>query len=152
MSDRACGRLAQRLEALGIAVVALPLTNLWLLGRRPGRTPVRRPLAPIAQLQEAGVTVAVASDNVQDPWFPGGDLDPIELLRFSGAGSPAPALEPPGPVLFHHGTRAHPPAGLGRCAASGGSGGSGGAGGRDWSDLLARPPARRVLRCGIWLR
>ena len=30
-----------------IKVVALPLTNAWLLGRRPGDTPVTRPLAPI---------------------------------------------------------------------------------------------------------
>jgi hypothetical protein len=68
---------------LEVAVVALPLTNLWLLGRRPERTPLLRVQAPIRSLQRAGVLVALGGDNVQDPWYPGGDFDPIELLRLS---------------------------------------------------------------------
>ena len=58
-----------------LQVVALPLTNGWLLGAK-ATPPLRRPLAPIRQLQNAGVRVAVGGDNVQDPWFPGGQLDP----------------------------------------------------------------------------
>lgn len=39
LPPRACDQLAERLAAAEIAVVALPTTNFWLLGRRPGRTP-----------------------------------------------------------------------------------------------------------------
>ena len=63
-----------------LQVVALPLTNGWLLGREQGRTPLIRPLAPIHQLQRAGLRVAVGGDNVQDPWYPGGNFDPLLLM------------------------------------------------------------------------
>jgi len=46
-----------------VAVVALPLTNLWLLGKREGHTPWRRPQAPVQQLQAAGVPCAVISND-----------------------------------------------------------------------------------------
>tara|TARA_Y100001968_G_scaffold292816_2_gene298342 strand:- start:33604 stop:34887 length:1284 start_codon:yes stop_codon:yes gene_type:complete len=75
--------MADRLASHQVNVVALPFTNAWLLGRKQNETPVKRPLAPIRQLQEAGVTVAIGGDNVQDPWFPYGDFDPITLI--SGA-------------------------------------------------------------------
>ena len=75
--------LIDRMAHHHLQVVALPLTNGWLLGQNPLRTPVERPLAPIRQLQQAGITVAVASDNVQDPWFPGGNFDPLGLMAQS---------------------------------------------------------------------
>ena len=75
--------LAKRLAEHKINVVALPLTNSWLLGRSPKKTPVKRAIAPIRQLQEVGVNVCVGGDNVQDPWFPGGNFDPIALMSFS---------------------------------------------------------------------
>ncbi len=75
--------LANRLAEHHVNVVALPLTNAWLLGRQPMSTPVIRPLAPIFQLQQAGVKVAVGGDNVQDPWFPGGNFDPLALMAFA---------------------------------------------------------------------
>jgi len=76
-------RIAERLAQHEINVVALPLTNAWLLGRSAGITPVQRLLAPISQLQQAGVKVAVGGDNVQDPWFPTGNFDPLSLMSFS---------------------------------------------------------------------
>ncbi len=76
-------RLADRMARQELQVVALPLTNGWLLGRHGDDTPLRRPLAPIRQLQKAGVRVAVGGDNVQDPWFPGGQLDPLALMAMS---------------------------------------------------------------------
>jgi len=142
---------ADRLAAAGVAVVALPLTNLWLLGKREGCTPLRRPLAPIQQLQAAGVRVAMGSDNVQDPWYPGGDFDPVELLRlapvlshqqpwrrrglapFSTEASRLLAL--PWDGVLREGA----PADLLVLGAS------------SWGELLARPPRRRVLRSGQWL-
>ena len=75
--------LAKRLAFHKIKVIALPLTNSWLLGRKGRTTTVQRPLAPIYQLQEAGIVVAVGADNVNDHWFPLGSLDPIQLMAFS---------------------------------------------------------------------
>ncbi len=76
-------RLAEQLEIYGVNVIALPLTNAWLLGRNARATSCKRPLAPIQQLQQAGVTVAVGGDNVQDPWFPIGNFDPIALMAYA---------------------------------------------------------------------
>ena len=152
LPQRNCDRLADRLAAANIAVVALPTTNFWLLGRQPGRTPWRRPLAPIRLLQQAGVPVAIGGDNVQDPWYPGGDFDPIELLRFA---APAAQLAPwrrLGLAPFTSAAarlmgldwdgvlRLGSPADLVVLGVS------------SWSELLARPPQRRVLRAGEWLQ
>ncbi len=80
LADSELRNLADRLAQHDVNVVALPITNAWLLSRKSRTTSVNRPLAPIAQLQEAGVLVAVGSDNVQDPWFPGGNFDPLALM------------------------------------------------------------------------
>lgn len=143
--------LAEALAAAGIAVVALPLTNLWLLGRRTGQQPLLRPQAPIHSLQRAGVTVAVGGDNVQDPWYPGGDFDPLELLRLAPLTShlwPAQRRDlaafttAPARLLalsWDGVLRRGGPADLVLTGAG------------NWSDLLARNPQRRVLRNGRWL-
>ena len=83
LSPAAQRRLLDRLAHYRINVVALPLTNSWLLAKQPRITPVKRPLAPIRQMQLAGITVAVGGDNVQDPWFPAGNFDPLALMAFS---------------------------------------------------------------------
>ena len=75
--------ISEQLAKHEVQVVALPLTNAWLLGRHPSKTPFERPLAPIYQLQKAGVDVSVGGDNVQDPWLPIGNFDPISLMSFS---------------------------------------------------------------------
>ena len=80
LSPKRLQRLAAQMAAHRLQVVALPLTNGWLLGQSPEATPLRRPLAPIRQLQRAGVRVAVGGDNVADPWFPAGDFDPLALM------------------------------------------------------------------------
>ncbi|WP_036918566.1 MULTISPECIES: amidohydrolase family protein [unclassified Prochlorococcus] len=84
-------RVAQRIANQKISVIALPLTNFWLLSRYERKTPTKRPLAPISQLQNAGVTVAIGGDNVQDPWNPIGDFDPIALM---GASLPIAQIAP----------------------------------------------------------
>jgi cytosine/creatinine deaminase len=38
-------------------------------------------VAPLHELDEAGVAVAVASDNTRDPFYAYGDLDMLEVLR-----------------------------------------------------------------------
>ncbi len=59
----------------GIGIIALPACNLVLMGR--GMQPAPRGVAPVRELLDAGVTVAVGSDNVQDPFQPWGDYDPL---------------------------------------------------------------------------
>jgi cytosine deaminase len=144
-------RLADRLAQQQVGVVALPTTNFWLLGRRGDQDLAQRPLAPLRQLQRAGVAVAVGGDNVQDPWDPGGDFDPLELLRLTSRLAHCPPWQRQGLAPFttvparmlalawdgivRRGT----PADLLITSAG------------NWSELLARPPQRRVLRAGQWL-
>ena len=144
-------RLAERLARLQVEVVALPTTNLWLLGRRGDDDLAQRPLAPVRQLQRAGVVVAVGGDNVQDPWDPGSDFDPLELLRLASRVchcSPwqrqglTPFTTAPARMLglaWDGIVRQGSPADLVITSAT------------RWSELLARPPQRRVLRSGQWL-
>jgi cytosine deaminase len=75
--------LIVELAAAGIGVISLPLTDLYLMGRRDERN-VRRGLTPIRRLLEAGVRVALASNNVRNPFTPIGTADPAHLT-FVGA-------------------------------------------------------------------
>jgi cytosine deaminase len=72
--------IAQVAEA-GIAVVSLPMCNMYLQDRKAGRTPRWRGVTPLHELAEAGVTVMVASDNTRDPFYAYGDLDLLEVYR-----------------------------------------------------------------------
>lgn len=151
LADRPCRRLAEALAAESIGVVALPSTNLWLLGKAPARTPWLRPQAPIRQLQEAGVCVAIGGDNVRDAWYPGGAFDPVELLRLSVLTSHqlpwlrqglAPFTTAASRLLgldWDGVLRPGAPADLLVLGAEG------------WPELLAAAPQRRVLRGGQWL-
>jgi cytosine deaminase len=65
----------------GISVVSLPMCNMYLQDRAPGRTPRWRGVAPLHELDAAGVTVMVASDNTRDPFYAYGDLDMLEVYR-----------------------------------------------------------------------
>ena len=151
LSAGALSRLAERMATHQLRVVALPLTNGWLLGRRAQQTPLRRPLAPLRQLQRAGVRVAVGGDNVQDAWFPGGDFDPIALMA---ACLPLAQLAPwqrTGLMPFTTEAarlldldwdgrlRLGAAADLVALEAS------------HWGEALAAPPRRRVLLSGRWL-
>lgn len=151
LPEPALERLMERMARCELSVVGLPRTNHYLLSRREGCTPLQRPLAPIRQLQAAGVTVAIGADNVQDPWFPGGDFDPLALLRdalpmtqllpwqrcglapFTTAA--ARTLQLPWDGVIRLGGEAD------LIVIEAGS----------WSELLVRPPRRQVLRGGSWL-
>ena len=143
-------RLAERMAAAQINVIALPLTNAWLLARADHATPLQRPQAPIRQLQRCGVPVAVAGDNVADPWFPGGDFDPLALLAASMPLTQllpwqrlglAPFTTAPPAILqleWDGVLRAGAPADL-ICME-----------GQGWSDLIRCAPQRQVLLDGHW--
>jgi len=70
-------RVAVKLAAAGISVIALPSSNLFLQGRdHPVGTP--RALTAINALRAAGVNVAAGADNLQDPFNPVGRGDCLE--------------------------------------------------------------------------
>ncbi len=75
--------LAEKMAEKNIKVIALPLTNFWLLNRDNKITSFKRPVAPIKQLQKSHVDVSLGSDNVQDPWYPFGNFDPFYMLSCS---------------------------------------------------------------------
>jgi cytosine/creatinine deaminase len=77
--DRA--RIIERVAEAGIAVVSLPMCNMYLQDRVAGRTPRLRGVAPLHELDAAGVAVMVASDNTRDPFYAYGDLDMLEVFR-----------------------------------------------------------------------
>ena len=72
----------RELAAAGISVITLPAANLFLQGRDADRLPPRG-LAPVRDLITAGVTVAAASDNIQDPFLPIGSGDLLEVARWT---------------------------------------------------------------------
>lgn len=145
-------RTAERLAALHISLVSLPTTNLWLQDHSSSRrAPRLRGLAPIHELQDGGVTVAIGGDNVADPWFPGGNFDPVELWRFAVpvthlhpweqrgltpfTSAPAQVLGLAWDGILCNGC----PADLILTETS------------SWQGVLATPQRLRVLRDGIWL-
>ena len=78
--------VAGEVAEAGIAVIALPQTNLFLQGRdHPTATP--RGLTAIKALADAEATVVGGGDNVQDPFNLVGRSDPLEtaaLLVMAG--------------------------------------------------------------------
>jgi cytosine deaminase len=75
-------RIAERILALDVGVVTLPAANLYLQGRDYEMLPPRG-LTRVAELHRAGVTIATASDNIQDPFVPTGSGDMLEIARWT---------------------------------------------------------------------
>ena len=132
----------------GLHMVSLPMCNLYLQDRQPGRTPRRRGITLVHEAAARGINVSFASDNTRDPFYAYGDLDMLEVLREAtrighldhsrqdwvnavlanparACGFPAPSLAEGAPadlVIFRA---------------------------RSWTELFARPHADRiVLRAG----
>ncbi|MBY5757549.1 cytosine deaminase [Rhizobium leguminosarum] len=74
-------RTVELVATAGISVIALPMCNMYLQDRYPGRTPRWRGVTLFKELAAAGVATAVASDNTRDPFYAYGDLDPVEVFR-----------------------------------------------------------------------
>jgi cytosine deaminase len=75
-------RIIDGLAAAGIGVITLPAANLFLQGREAERL-APRGLTRVNELSAAGVTVACASDNIQDPFVPTGSGDMLEIARWT---------------------------------------------------------------------
>jgi cytosine/creatinine deaminase len=144
-SDADRHRVIERLGEANMAVVSLPMCNMYLQDRTPGRTPRWRGVAPLHELEAAGIPVMVASDNTRDPFYAYGDLDMLEvyreatrILHFDHTDRPWPRLLGPASAeimrLDGVGTlKPGGPAGFVIVAA------------RTWNELNARPQSDRVV-------
>jgi len=74
-------RIIAKVREAGIAVVSLPMCNIYLQDRQRGCTPRWRGVTALHELKAAGVPVTIASDNTRDPFYAYGDLDLVETLR-----------------------------------------------------------------------
>ncbi len=142
-------RTLDLVAAAHLAIVSLPLCNLYLQDRAPGRTPRWRGVTLLHELRARGIRVALASDNCRDPFYGYGDHDMLEVFRESAriahldrpVGSwPDAVTRTPAAImkLQGHGTlRSGAPADLVLFNA------------RGYSELLSRPQLDRiVLRAG----
>ncbi|MGB3292385.1 MAG: cytosine deaminase [Phormidesmis sp.] len=82
-SDDEVRKTVEAVKAAGVTVVSLPMCNLYLQDRQPGRTPRHRGVTILHELKAAGVKVAIASDNCRDPFFAYGDHDGLEVFTQS---------------------------------------------------------------------
>lgn len=91
LDDAQRDRALDAIAAAGMGLVALPYTNLYLQDSRREdglrRSPRRRGLLPVHEARQRGIPLAFGSDNHRDPFFPGGDLDPLQLLALAALAS-----------------------------------------------------------------
>lgn len=66
------------LAEAGVAVVALPATDLYLGGRGDAQA-VRRAVAPVRELIDGGVVTAYSSNNVRNAFTPFGNADMLDI-------------------------------------------------------------------------
>ena len=64
----------------GIAIVSLPMCNLYLQDRQEEKTPFWRGTTKVKEMKKAGIPVAFASDNCRDPFYGFGDHDGLEVF------------------------------------------------------------------------
>ncbi|MDJ0572373.1 MAG: cytosine deaminase [Pleurocapsa sp. MO_192.B19] len=64
-----------------IAIVSLPMCNLYLQDRQAAKTPYWRGVTRVRELQQHDIPVAFASDNCRDPFFGFGDHDVLEVFE-----------------------------------------------------------------------
>src|SRR4051794_28149879 len=144
--DNERATIIAKVAEAGIAIVSLPMCNMYLQDRTAGRTPRWRGVAPLHELDAAGVAVMVASDNTRDPFYAYGDLDMLEvyreatrILHFDHSARPWLKIiaATPGEVMgLPHGRMAvGAPAGLVVTRA------------RTMNELLSRPQTDRVVLC-----
>ena len=80
-SEDEVDRTLDAVARAGIAIVTLPMCNLYLQNRTPGRTPRWRGVTLLQEMSARGIPVMTASDNTRDPFHAYGDLDLVEVYR-----------------------------------------------------------------------
>lgn len=80
--DKQAQLTLDKVAKAGLAVVSLPMCNMYLQDRRSDRTTPRwRGVTLLHEMRARGIAVAVASDNTRDPFYAYGDLDMLEVFR-----------------------------------------------------------------------
>ena len=135
-----------KLARAGIAVVSLPMCNLYLQDRRQDQTTPRwRGVTLLHEMKSRGIPVCVASDNTRDPFYAYGDLDMLEVYRMATR-----ILHFDHPVADWPKTVAATPAEVMRIDGAGVLAAGGPADfitfkGRSWTELLSRPESDRIV-------
>ncbi|WP_312887813.1 cytosine deaminase [Mesorhizobium caraganae] len=130
----------------GLAVVSLPMCNLYLQDRRADLTTPRwRGVTLLHEMKARGIPVAVASDNTRDPFYAYGDLDMLEVYRMATR-----ILHFDHPVGDWPQAVAATPAKVMRLDGAGTLAAGGSADfiifkGRSWTELLSRPESDRIV-------
>lgn len=130
----------------GLAVVSLPMCNLYLQDRRGDHTTPRwRGVTLLHEMKARGIPVAVASDNTRDPFYAYGDLDMLEVYRMATR-----ILHFDHPVADWPQAVAATPARVMRLDGFGTLAAGGDADfilfkGRSWTELLSRPESDRIV-------
>ncbi len=146
-------RIIAKVREAGIAVVSLPMCNMYLQDRAPGRTPRWRGVTALHELKAAGVPVMIASDNTRDPFYAYGDLDLIEVLRegtrilqldHAGNDWANAVARTPAAIMGLEGKAAEGPGVL----SPGGPADLILTRARDWTEFFARPQADRSVLVG----
>jgi cytosine/creatinine deaminase len=70
-------------KAANIGIVSLPMCNLYLQDRHLDRTPRWRGITLIHELNQNKIPIAIASDNVRDPFFGFGNHDGLEVFTMA---------------------------------------------------------------------
>jgi cytosine/creatinine deaminase len=80
MDNYYVSKLIPLIAESGVSIIANPLVNIHLQGRHD-TYPKRRGMTRVPELMAAGVTVAMGHDDVQDPWYPLGSADMLEVAH-----------------------------------------------------------------------
>ncbi len=80
MDNDYVSKLLPLLREAGVAVIANPLINITLQGRRD-TYPKRRGMTRVPELLAAGIPVAFGQDCVMDPWYSLGSGDMLEVAH-----------------------------------------------------------------------
>ncbi|MEW9698225.1 amidohydrolase family protein [Paenibacillus sp. SI8] len=82
MTDADAHGIIGRMADAGLKAVSLPAVNLYLQGRRD-TFPVRRGVTRLKEIWQTGIPIAVASDNIHDPFHPFGRGDLLQIALIS---------------------------------------------------------------------
>ena len=64
-----------------LAFVSMPTPMMYLMDRKPNRTPRWRGVTAANEIRAAGLPLAIGGDNCRDAWFAYGDHDMLDTLK-----------------------------------------------------------------------
>jgi len=75
-------QVIEKVKAAQISIITNPPINLMLQGRHD-KGPVRRGITRVKELLDAGVNVACGQDDIDNPFYPFGQMDMLEVALFT---------------------------------------------------------------------